>query len=71
MADLALILLLTVHLLAADLAMVGSLVAIWMECRATKRGDSLAGLVGRRLAAWSFAGLIIGPVLGLAIVGGL
>ncbi len=71
MSDLALILIFTVHLLAADLAMAGPLVAIWLEWRATKRGDALAGEVGRRLAVWSFAGLIIGPVLGLAIVGGL
>jgi hypothetical protein len=71
MSDLLLILLFAVHLLAANLAMAGPLVAIWLEWRATKRGDVLAGEIGRRLAIWSIVGLVAGALLGLAIVAGL
>jgi hypothetical protein len=71
MSDVLLILVFAVHLLAANFAMAGPLVAIWLEWRATKLGDRLAGEVGRRLAIWSIAALVAGALLGLAMVAGL
>ncbi|HEV3418626.1 MAG TPA: hypothetical protein VG056_17525, partial [Pirellulales bacterium] len=56
------------HLLAVDLAMAGPLVAIWLEWRETRRGDVLAGRIGRRLAAWSLAAAAVGIGLGLAAI---
>ena len=65
MSDLLLIAIFACHLLAVDLAAAGPLMAIWLEWRETRRGDSLAGEIGRRLAIWSLAAAFIGVGLGL------
>lgn len=55
---------LAVHLLAVNVAAAGPLVCIWLHRRAV-RGDSLADTCGRKLAWWSFWGLVVGLGLGL------
>jgi hypothetical protein len=67
-SDLLLIAIFACHLLAVDVAAAGPLMAIWLEWRATRRGDRLAGEIGRRLAIWSLAAAIIGVGLGLLAV---
>ncbi len=69
--DLLLIMIFGCHLLAVDLAMAGPLVAIWLEWRATRHGDELAGQIGRRLAVWSLATATVGVGLGLLAVAAL
>jgi hypothetical protein len=56
---------LAVHLLAVNVAAAGPLVCIWLHRRAA-RGDALADACGRRLAWWSFWGLVVGLGLGLS-----
>lgn len=56
------------HLLAVDVATVGPLLAMWLEWRQARRGDPLAGAIGRRLAAWSLACAVFGIGLGLISV---
>jgi hypothetical protein len=68
MLDLLLIIIFAVHLLVADLAMAGPLVAMWLEWRGARRGDIVADRIGRRLAWWSIGGLAVGVALGLLIV---
>jgi hypothetical protein len=68
MSDLLLITIFTIHLLAADLAMAGPLVALWLEWRGTQRGEGLPGQIGRRLAWWSIGALVVGVSLGLLAV---
>jgi hypothetical protein len=67
-SDLLLIAIFACHLLAVDVAAAGPLMAIWLEWRATRRGDLFAGEIGRRLAIWSLAAAIIGVGLGLLAV---
>lgn len=66
--DLLLIPVMTGHLLAVGLA--GSLpfVCIWLEWRESRRGDELAGRLGRQLARHSLAWLTLGIGLGLLSV---
>jgi hypothetical protein len=64
-SDLLLIAIFGGHLLAVDVAAAGPLLAIWLEWRATRRGDVFAGEIGRRLAIWSLAAAVIGVGLGL------
>lgn len=60
MWELLTILLLTVHLLAMNVASAGPLIAAWLRWRS----GPLANLVGRQLAWGSTAGLILGAVSG-------
>ena len=64
MAEIIASLTLSVHLLAVNIAAAGPLVCIWLHWKAS-RGDELANLAGRRLAWWSFWGLVAGVALGL------
>jgi hypothetical protein len=68
MYDFLLVTIFTIHLLAADLAMAGPLLAIWLELRGNRRGDELAGQIGRRLAWWSIGAFLAGITLGLLTV---
>lgn len=56
---------LAVHFMAVNVAAAGPLVCIWLHRRAT-RGDALADACGRRLARWSFWGLVVGLGLGVS-----
>jgi hypothetical protein len=67
-SDLLLIAIFACHLLAVDVAAAGPLMAIWLEWRETRRGDVLAGEIGRRLAIWSLGAAVIGVGLGLLAV---
>jgi hypothetical protein len=64
-----LVLVLSIHLLAANLAGAGPLVAIWLDVRETRRHDALAGEVGRYLARQSLIWLSVGVALGAATLG--
>ena len=61
--------LLTLHLLLVNVAMAGPFVCLWLEWRGTKRDDILAAKIGERLARDSFWALLLGGVLGAAMVG--
>lgn len=62
------ILVVTLHLLAADLAAVGPLVALWFAWRAA-RGDRLAADVERGLLRASIWGLLVAAALGASALG--
>jgi hypothetical protein len=63
MHSLTVILPLALHLLAANMAAAGPLVAAWMA------GRGLAGVVAaRRLVVWSLAGLVVGGLLGAGLL---
>jgi hypothetical protein len=64
--QLALILLLTAHLLCVNVAAAGPLVAMWLDWR-EGRGDKLCGTAGRFLTWESLALLAVGACLGLTI----
>jgi hypothetical protein len=66
--DILLIAIFACHLLAVDLAAAGPLVAIWLEWRATRHKDALAGEIGRSVAIWSLATAVIGVGLGLLTI---
>jgi hypothetical protein len=69
--DLALVLVLSIHLLAANVAAAAPLVGLALDMRESRRGDRLAGDVGRWLLRLSLAGLAVALALGggaLAIV---
>jgi hypothetical protein len=68
MYDLLLVAIFTIHLLAADLAMAGPLVSLWLEWRERRHGERLPGQVGRGLAWWSIGALALGVALGLLAV---
>jgi hypothetical protein len=65
--EVALALLLGVHLLLVDVAMAGPLACVWLEWRATRRSDDVAGRTGlalARLANWALSlGIVAGGVL--------
>jgi len=69
--DLLLVLVLSIHLLAANVAAAAPLVCLALDIRESRRGDALAGDVGRWLLRMSLAGLALALTLGggaLAIV---
>lgn len=59
------------HLLALNVAAMGPVVCLWLHWRDGRRGDELAGCVGRRLAATSIAGLVVGTLLGGSLLAAL
>jgi hypothetical protein len=62
--DLCLSVVVTLHLLVVGLAGWAPLACWWLEWRATRRGDALAGGLSRRLAGQSMTALAIGMALG-------
>ena len=66
MLSVLLTVLVAVHLLLVDVAMVGPLVCIWLEWRETRFADRPAGRLGKTLA-----GLAMGTLLGGIALGGL
>lgn len=71
MFDLLLVLVLSIHLLAANVAAAAPLVCLALDMRGSRRGDALAADVGRWLLRMSLAGLALALALGggaLAIV---
>lgn len=65
LVEITLTIVFAVHLLAVNVASAGPLACLWLYWR-ERRGDSLAGHVGRALARQSGMALAIGMVLGLA-----
>ena len=65
MLELTEISVLTLHLLAVDVATIAPLLCIWLEWRESARGDLVAGRLGRTLADWSLILLAVGIALGL------
>jgi hypothetical protein len=63
------ILTMTLHLATIGAASVAPLVCIWLKRRAVRRQDALASDVGRRLAGQSIRWLVIGSLLGGALLG--
>ena len=61
--------LLAAHLLSVNLSMVGPLVSLWLKGRTVRIGDAAACDLGRRMAIWSQVTLLVGMLLGLAMVG--
>ncbi len=69
MSDVLLVAIFTAHLLAADVAMAGPLVAIWIEWRGQSSAEPVASeQIARRLAVWSVAGIVVAVGLGLVAV---
>lgn len=64
MFDLLLVLVLSIHLLAANVASAAPLVGLALDVRATRRGERLAADVGRWLLCLSLAGLSVALALG-------
>ncbi len=67
MLEVVLVLLLTVHLLLADVAMVGPLASVWLDWRSGRNGETAmeqAGLTTARLSSWALTlGIVVGVVL--------
>jgi hypothetical protein len=57
--------LLTIHLLAMNVASAGPLVCIWLQVRG-RRGEEAAWQAGKSLSRWAVAGLFLGVVAGMA-----
>ena len=62
--------LLTMHLLLVDVAMVGPLLAAWYDWRGAKRGEPKLSELGRRLALVSLLAFVVGMVLGGGLLAG-
>jgi hypothetical protein len=67
--QLLLVLLLSVHLLAANLAGAAPLVSMWFDWREARRDDALAGDLGRYLLRQALVWLTVGIALGAATLG--
>lgn len=65
MNDVFSIALLTLHFTAANVAVGGPVLALWLDRRAA-RGDAAADRLGRRLLRLSLVGLYVGSLLGVA-----
>jgi hypothetical protein len=65
---LASVLLLAAHLVAMNVASAAPLICVWLRYR-ERRGNAMAGAVGRRLASWCLWSLIAGIGLGLLLLG--
>ncbi len=57
-------LLLSVHLLLVDVAMIGPLASAWFDWRGTRQNDPALVAFGRKLALASLAALVAGSLLG-------
>lgn len=71
MFDVLLVLVLSIHLMAANVAAAAPLVCLALDVRESRRGDALAGDVGRWLLRMSLVGLGVALLLGggaLAVV---
>lgn len=69
--DLLIILLLSAHLLAVNVATGGPFVCLWLARRARRRDDNLAKEAGKWLATQSIVGLTGGIVLGGLLLGAI
>src|SRR5450432_1739521 len=58
--------LLTIHLVAMNIASAAPLICIWLHVRG-RRGDEAAWRAGRVLAWWSIAGLLLGVATGMGL----
>ena len=65
--DLLFILLLSIHLLLANVAAGGPLVCLWLEWKGRAKRDALAGQAADYLAFWSLASLLGGGLLGMLL----
>ncbi|HUY35685.1 MAG TPA: hypothetical protein VMV69_23275 [Pirellulales bacterium] len=68
MFDVALVLVVTAHLLAVAWAIAGPFVGLWLAWR-LRRGDAVAGVAGRYVLGLSLVALAAAIVLGLAALG--
>ncbi len=66
MLQVFLTLLVALHLLLVDVAMVGPLVCVWLEWRETRYAERVAGLIGQ-----TWAGLVNGTLAGGIVLGSL
>lgn len=64
MIDVFSVVLLTLHFLAANVAVGGPTLALWLD-RRSARGDAAADRLGRRLLRLSLVGLYVGSLLGV------
>lgn len=62
------VILLALHLLAVNVASAGPLMCVWLRSRGRRGGGEAADAIGRRLAAWSLGGLILGIVFGTILL---
>lgn len=69
MFDLALTVVLALHLVCVNLASAGPFLAVWLFWRAWRRHDDDAALAGRHFIGWSLASLGAGIVSGAAALG--
>ncbi len=68
MFDVFEILLMSAHLMLVDIAMVAPLLCVWLEWRETRYDDSIAGDLGRQLAAVINPSLMVGILFGAALL---
>ncbi len=68
MLQLIVVLLMSMHLALVDVAMAGPLVCVWLEWRASRHGDLLAGRVGLSLARTAMWALVGGIASGLVLL---
>jgi hypothetical protein len=64
-----LVVLLTVHLLLVDVAMVGPLASVWLDWRSGRTGDAAMEHAGLTVARLSSSGLTLGIALGVVLLG--
>ena len=64
MLEAVLALLLGVHLLLVNVAMIGPLICVWLDWRRSRFGDDVAGRAGHTLARWANWSLTGGVLLG-------
>ncbi len=69
MLSVALVLILAVHLLSANLATAGPIVAIWLLARHARTGEAATGQAARQLVLASIAALVVTIALGLVTLG--
>jgi hypothetical protein len=65
--ELAVIMLLSAHLLCVNVASGGPIVAAWLDSRGTRHADDAAAKAAVALARWSLSGLLLGAALGLVV----
>ncbi|MDZ4784342.1 MAG: hypothetical protein SGJ19_29195 [Planctomycetia bacterium] len=69
--DLLMVLLLSAHLMAMNVATAGPFVCLWLGWRTRRTGDALASTTGEWLARMSLIGLTSGIVLGGLVLGAI
>lgn len=71
MPDILFTLLFAAHLLLVDVAIAGPLFCVWLDCRATRRGEIAASEIGRSLARRVVLAVVLGIGAGVTMWWGL